>query len=118
MRAYTTRRIVAALMNRYDIDTKYGLAKLMGVSHKTVRNWVDEGRTMDETHAEKAAQLLDLDFEFLLICIQMERASKNPTLARAWSKVADLWDASKVAVLGLLTLPALGHLSPLSGLIS
>ena len=57
MRLLTTRRIVAALMDRYDIETKYGLAKLLSVSHKTARNWVDEGRTMDDNQAKKAAEL-------------------------------------------------------------
>jgi len=118
MHIYTTRRIVAALMHRFDIETKYGLAKLIGVSHKTVRSWVDEGRTMDESNAQKAAELLGLDYEFLLICIQMERANKNPELARAWSKVASLWDSSKVAAFGLLFCPLINHFSSLPGVIS
>jgi plasmid maintenance system antidote protein VapI len=101
MRIYTTRRLVAALMEKYDIESKYALAKLMGASQKAVRNWIDEGRTMDETHAAKAAELLGLDYEFVLICIQMERSKKNPDVARAWHRIADSWDASHVATFTL-----------------
>lgn len=118
MRLYTTRRLVAALMSKYDLESKYALAKLMGVTQKAVSNWVNDGRSMNEIQAKKAADLLGLDYEFVLICLQYERSAKNPAAARAWSKVADLWDASKVAVFGILTLPFFGHLSPLSGLIS
>tara|TARA_Y100000052_G_C2908875_1_gene61254 strand:- start:254 stop:670 length:417 start_codon:yes stop_codon:yes gene_type:complete len=107
MRLLTTRRIVAALMDRYDIETKYGLAKLLSVSHKTARNWVDEGRTMDDNQAKKAAELLDLDYEYVLICLQLERSKKNPAAMRAWKKIADLWDGSKVALVALITAPAI-----------
>jgi len=97
MRIYTTRRLVAALMEKYDIESKYAVAQLMGASQKAVRNWIDHGRTMDDQHAEKAAELLDLDFEYVLICMQMERSKSKPATARAWQKIAESWDASHVA---------------------
>lgn len=97
MRIYTTRRLVAALMEKYDIESKYAVAQLMGASQKAVRNWIDEGRTMDDQHAEKAAQLLGLDYEYVLICMQMERSKNNPVTVRAWQKIAESWDASHVA---------------------
>lgn len=111
MRIYTTRRLCAALMEKYDIDSKYGLAKLLDVNKKSVSNWVNEGRSMNEVQAKKAADLLELDYEFVLICIQMERSKKNPDVARAWHRIADSWDASHVATFTLafvgtyLTLP-------------
>lgn len=62
---------------------------------------------MDDNQAKKAAELLDLDYEYVLICLQLERSKKNPAAMRAWKKIADLWDGSKVALVALITAPAI-----------
>ncbi len=117
MRRYTTRRLVAALMEEFDIESKYGVAKILGVSHKTVRNWVDDGKTMNEQQAKKAASLLGIDYEYVLICIQIERSKKNPVAARAWAHVAEIYDSAKVAVFALLSIPLIAGMPTPFGLV-
>ena len=104
MRIFTTRRVCAALMEKYDIDTKYGLAKLMDVNKNSVSNWLDHGRSMNERQAKKAADLLGIEYESILIGIQFERNAKNSAAARAWQKIAENWDASHFAAFALSAL--------------
>tara|TARA_B110000008_G_scaffold211558_1_gene210461 strand:+ start:483 stop:836 length:354 start_codon:yes stop_codon:yes gene_type:complete len=92
---YNTRKLIAALMNKYEIESKYGIAKLMNVSQRTAANWIDRGTTFDNASAKKAADLLSLDFEFILICMEAERAKKNPATAAAWEHIAEVWNKGK-----------------------
>lgn len=112
---YTTRRLIAAIMERYDIDTKYGLAKIMGVSCQSAANWVDHDTVFNDKSALKAADLLELDYEYILICMQLERCGKNPRARKAWQHIADTWSESKVAVITLIASPLFASFFSTSG---
>jgi hypothetical protein len=115
---HTSKSVVSDLMEKYKISTFYGIGKLMDKNPQTVANWVNRGSTLDNDSARIAAQLLCLDFEYLLICMEAERAKKNPLTAGAWQQVAQAWNDSKMS--GISTLSAiftLYLLIPDSGLI-
>lgn len=92
---HTSKTLVLDLMDKYQISSMYGIAKLMGKSQQTVANWVKKGSTLDNESARIAADLLDLDFEYVLICMEAERAKRNPVTALAWVHVAEAWNKSK-----------------------
>lgn len=115
---YTTRRLIAALMNKYDIETKYALAKLIGASQRSAANWVDHGTTFDDKTAYKVAQLLDIDYEYVLICMNLERAAANPRARKAWQHVAETWNQAKVAVITIVSTPLFVSIFTVSGDIS
>ncbi len=108
---YTTKKLISELQAKHQIKSKYALAKLMKVSQPTVANWIDNGITFNDKNAYRAAELLDLDYEYVLICMQIERSQANPRSARAWHKIASLWDSSKAAVFVLATLPFISYIS-------
>lgn len=115
---YNTRRLIAALMDQYNIESKYGISKLMSVSQRTVANWVDRGTTFDDESAQKAADLLNLEYEYILICMEAERAKKNPATALAWTHVAEVWNKSKpMAISAAFAVFSVCVFSPASGLI-
>ena len=115
---YNTRKLIAALMNQYNIESKYGVSKLMGVSQRTVANWIDRGTTFDNESAKKAASLLNLEYEYILICMEAERAKKDPVTALAWQHVAEVWSKSKpMAISAAFAVFSVCVFYPSSGLV-
>lgn len=114
----TSKTLILELMDKHQLPSMYAVAKLMGRSPQTVANWMQKGSTLDNDSARIAADLLDLDFEYVLICMEAERAKKNPTTALAWVHVAEAWNKSKpVAISAVFTLFSVFVLSPSSGLV-
>lgn len=115
---HTSKTLVSNLMEKHQIYSMYGIAKLMGKNPQTVANWLNKGITLDNDSARVAAQLLDLDFEYVLICMEAERAKKNPATALAWAHIAEVWNKSKpMAISAVFALFSVCVLSPSSGLI-
>ena len=112
---YTTKQLVLRLMSEYNIKSKYGVAKLLKSHQSSVANWLDHGTTFDDKTAYKVAQLLDIDYEYLLICMNLERAAASPRARKAWQHVADTWNQTKVAALALVSAPLFVALSSTSG---
>jgi hypothetical protein len=93
----TSKSVVNDIMTAYGLSTFYGVGKLMEKNPQTVANWVNRGSTLDNESSRIAADLLNIDYEYLLICMEAERAKKNPATARAWEHIAHAWNAGKVA---------------------
>jgi transcriptional regulator with XRE-family HTH domain len=91
----TSKTLILELMDKHQLPSMYAVAKLMGRSPQTVANWMQKGSTLDNESARIAANLLNLDFEYVLICMEAERAKKNPVTALAWVHVAEAWNKSK-----------------------
>jgi hypothetical protein len=105
-------------MDKHQISSMYGIAKLMGKNPQTVANWLNKGITLDNDSARIAADLLGLDFEYVLICMEAERAKKNPATALAWVHVAEAWNKSKpMMISAVFALFSVCVFYPSSGLI-
>lgn len=115
---HTSKTLIVDLMEKHQITSMYAVHKLMGKSQSTVANWLHKGTTLDNDSARIAADLLDLDFEYVLICMEAERAKKNPVTALAWVHVAEAWNKSKPMMINaVFALFSVAILSPSSGLI-
>lgn len=83
---YTTKKLLSEVKKRvkkeYGKATVYRLAKVVGVSRRTIDNW-EMGRTMDDENAVKIALFLGLDPEYILACITAERC-ENTAAAEVW----------------------------------
>lgn len=70
-------RLLSLSIGREKEATRYMVAKVMGVSPGTANLWQKGISVMDEANAEKAAELLGLDLEFVILSLQAERMSKS-----------------------------------------
>lgn len=96
---HTSKTLIAELQLKYDLKSMYAVAKKTGRSQQTVANWIKKDTTLDDESAKIIAELLGYDFEYVLICMEAERASKNPATARAWAHVAEAWNKAKPAMI-------------------
>lgn len=114
----TSKTLILELMDKHQLPSMYAVAKLMGRSPQTVANWMQKGSTLDNDSARIAADLLNLDFEYVLICMEAERAKKNPVTAMAWAHVAEVWNKSKpLAISAAFAVISVVVSFPTSGLI-
>lgn len=95
----TSKTLISKLMDKYSLPSMYAVAKLMDKSPQTVANWVKKDTTLDDESARVLAELLEIDYEYVLICMKAERASGNPSVARAWTHVAEAWNKAKPAMI-------------------
>lgn len=99
-------------LNRNDSD--YEAAKVLGVSHGAVSHWRTRRHTMDDKAGLAAANFLELEQEYVLFCLHLERA-KDENTRSFWRRLAEkIHQQSHVAVLSLFTVltvfAALPHL--------
>lgn len=94
--------------------TRYMVAKVMGVSPGTANLWQKGVSVMDEANAEKAAEMLGLDLEFVILSLQAERASKSnmDKIAAIFERAALASQSRAAAVfVAVLALPLAGSLA-------
>jgi len=70
-------RLLSLSIGKENPATPYMVAKVFGVSPNTAGFWKKGVSVMDEANAEKAADMLGLDLDFVILSLQAERASKS-----------------------------------------
>lgn len=70
-------RMLSLSIGKEKEATPYMVHKVLGASYNTVRLWKAGITVMDESHAEKAAEMLGLDLEFVILSLQAERMNKS-----------------------------------------
>ena len=90
---FTTKKLVNSLKKHYGNCTNYALAKNLGVSKGAVLNWDGKGTSMNDDIALKAAQILGLNPEKVLIDLQVER-TKGSDSAALWQHISKQFSAA------------------------
>lgn len=70
-------RLLSLSIGREKEATPYMVAKVFGVSPNAAGFWKKGVSVMDEANAEKAAAMLGMDLEFVILSLQAERMSKS-----------------------------------------
>jgi len=72
-------------------DSHYALAKALGVTREGARCWYTRQTVMDDEVGIRAAKLLNIDPESVILWLQVERAEKkgNVTLSQHWRHIAE-----------------------------
>lgn len=81
----------------------YRLAKLMGTPQTYIIRWTQHGKTMDDEHAIRMAELLAIDPAYVLACMAAER-SHSVESSRHWERIAAHFAASVLLALPLMSL--------------
>lgn len=89
---------INALRKLTDTGSDYAVAKLLGVTAQAMSQYVHKGRTMDNTRAARAAELLKLPPLDVIADMELERATTDE--ARAfWTKFRKGFGRRAAAVL-------------------
>lgn len=83
----TTRELVERLRSTTETGSKYSVAKALGVKPPTVDDWLKKSYVMNDTCGLKAAEILHIQADYVLTCLQAERAKGSPS-ARQWRHIA------------------------------
>lgn len=83
----TTQDYLDLLMAHFDVRTIYALAKRLGLSEVTVRNW-SKGHTIGPDHALLIADTLGIDPTLILADMAAESA-KSDRVRSTWAALAD-----------------------------
>lgn len=99
-------------LNRKDSD--YEAAKTLGVTQQAVSHWRARRHAMDNDTGLVAAKFLNMEPEYIMFCLQLERA-KSDDARSFWRRLAEkIHQRSNVAALSILTVftvfAALPHL--------
>lgn len=106
-------RLLSLSIGKEKPATPYMVAKVMGVAQTTAIAWARGHGVMDDTNAEKAASMLGLDLQFVVLSLEAERrqargADKIAAIfRRAASAVTHAGQAAAAVVLAVLVLGAL-----------
>lgn len=68
------------------------VAKVFGVTPTTTGYWMRGYTTMDEKNAERAAEMLNLDLDFVMLSLEAERKNKS-----GLEKIAAIFERAAVA---------------------
>lgn len=107
----TTRDFIALLRERLGARTDYALAKSLGKPQTTIARWTRGAGAFGQAEAIEVAAILDLPPEFVLACVEAERA-KSDAARRVWTSIADRFKATAAAVLAALALGGIALFSP------
>ena len=83
----TTRDIALRLKSVTDTGSDYAAAKLLGVTRQAFSRYVNGGNTMSDEVGLNAAEILQIEADYVLACLSAERAQGTPT-ARLWAHLA------------------------------
>lgn len=73
----TTSNLCDLLRQHFGNCTDYKLAQHLKISRTTVGHWVKNRSVMDEENGLKAAKILDIQPEYILLSLQAERARRD-----------------------------------------
>lgn len=103
-------RLLSLSIGKENPATPYMVAKVFGVSAGTAGGWMKGHQVMDEANAEKAAAMLGLELEYVILSLEAEKKAARgmdkiaAIFARAASAVTHAGQAAAVAVLAVLVL--------------
>jgi len=91
MEIYTTTGLCDRIKSLINKESRYAVAKYVGVSLQCVSGWYDDSRVMNDDTGLRVAELLKLDPETVLISLQLERIEKkgNDILSQHWRHIAE-----------------------------
>jgi plasmid maintenance system antidote protein VapI len=91
METITTVAIADRLKLLINKESRYAVAKFLGVTSQTVTNWYDRGTVMDDATAVKAAYALGIDPRSAIAWLQLERVKKkgDDNLSSMWRHIAE-----------------------------
>lgn len=104
-----TAELLAAVKRHHNLPSDYALAKFLGVSQPTTSKWSTGRALLDDDHAIRVADLLDLPHGYVLAMIEEERAERmgRAKVRVAWRDVKRaLAPALAAATVGILALQA------------
>lgn len=87
-------RLLSLCIGKEKAATPYMVAKVFGVSPTTAGDWSHGYRVMDEGNAEKAAAMLGLELDFVVLSLQAEKANKSNL-----DKIAGVFERAALASL-------------------
>ena len=87
-------RLLSLSIGKEKEATPYMVGKVMGVSPGTATGWMRSYQVMDDANAEKAAAMLGLDLDYVVLSLQAERAIKSNM-----DKIAAIFERAAVASL-------------------
>lgn len=82
----TTVDIIELVRLETEARTKYAAARRLGVLHQTLANWIVRGSVMRDETGLKAAEILDIDPDYILACLAAERAKDSPAF-KTWAHI-------------------------------
>ncbi len=90
METINTVGLANAVKSLIPKDSYYSLGKALGVNPETARAWYTRMTVMDDAVGLRAAELLNIDPETVLIWLQVERMEKkgNDILSQHWRHIA------------------------------
>lgn len=110
---WTTEGFLDELRHRYDAKTDYALHKLLKVSRQTIYRYRDGKGTFDEDIAVRAAELLGLDPQMMLVWVTKER-TRHAQARIFWEDLLKkLAGPAAVVLLAILVTEPLFNESPL-----
>ena len=79
--------LIQQLKHRYSLQSKYAVAKKLGVNWNTLHGWYKGRSAMGDEAAMRAADLLEIDAAYVLVSMHAERAQKTVS-ANVWRDAA------------------------------
>ena len=70
-------RLLSLSIGKEKAATPYMVAKVFGCAQTTAIGWMRGHQVMDEKHAQKAAEMLGLELDYVVLSLQAERALKS-----------------------------------------
>lgn len=70
-------RLLSLSIGKEKAASAYAVAKVLGCTQSAAKNWELGNRVMDDSHAEKVAQRLGMDLDFVLLSLEAERRHKS-----------------------------------------
>ncbi len=80
--------ILDAIKSRYNLPSDYAVHKLLNVTHQQIANYRKGKSLMGDEAALKAAELLELEPDYLLACLHAERSS-DAEVSKVWAGLAE-----------------------------
>lgn len=96
IRMQSTQQLLDGIRAELGLATKYALAKRLGVSQATVRNWYDGATHPDDTLCMVLAELMDFDPACVLALVHANR-QKYSRASLLW---AQLYELAKINAAG------------------
>lgn len=103
---HTTIELMDALRVRYGLTSDYQLAHFLGVERQAVSHY-RTGRTLGDDTAIKVAELLGMDWAYVIACVHAERAQRDET-KNLWAGLAKKLAPTALALLVGCTVIAAG----------
>ncbi|WP_411991362.1 hypothetical protein [Agarivorans sp. DSG3-1] len=69
----TTLELLEGIKARFNLPTDYKTAQYLGVTHQTVSGW-RKGTSMSPAIGLRIAELLEMDVDYVHLCLLLEKA--------------------------------------------